>query len=107
MRGILLAFTLHFGRTSAGQANDPWFGTDKAQHFFISAFVESVTFSGLRATRLSRTGSLVGASIMTSAIGITKEIHDARSGGDPSAKDLMWDGAGIVAAGLLLGRTQP
>ncbi len=103
MRGLILAFTLHFG---SAPSSDPWFGTDKAQHFFMSAFVQSVSFSALRATKLSRTNSLVGATVVASAVGIGKEIYDAKYGGDPSLKDLTWDAAGIAAATLLLVHTQ-
>ena len=103
MRGLMLAFTLHFG---AAPSSDPWFGTDKAQHFFVSAFVQSVSFSALRSTRLSRTNSLIGATVAASAVGIGKEIFDAKHAGDPSLKDLTWDGAGIVAASLLLVHTE-
>jgi putative lipoprotein len=103
MRGLLIAFTLHFG---APAANDSWFGTDKAQHFFMSAFVQSVSFSALRATRLSRTNSLIGATLVASAVGIGKEVYDAKRGGDPSLKDLTWDAAGIAAATLILAHTE-
>ena len=41
MRGLVLVFGLHAG--------DHWFGADKFKHFFMSAFVESVTYSALRA----------------------------------------------------------
>jgi putative lipoprotein len=103
MRGLLVAFTLHFGSVPP---NDPWFGTDKAQHFFMSAFIQSVSFSALRATRLSRTNSLLAATLVSSAVGIGKEIYDAKHGGDPSLKDLTWDAAGIAAASLLLAHTE-
>ena len=44
MRGLVLIFGLHAG--------DHWFGTDKIKHFFLSAFVESVTYSALRASNV-------------------------------------------------------
>ena len=44
MRGLVLVFGLHAG--------DHWFGADKVKHFFMSAFVESVTYSALRASKV-------------------------------------------------------
>jgi putative lipoprotein len=103
MKGLLFAFSLHFGAPSS---NDPWFSADKAQHFFMSAFVQSASFSALRATRLSRANSLIGATVVASAVGIGKEIYDAKRAGDPSLKDLTWDAAGIAATSVLLAHTQ-
>jgi putative lipoprotein len=104
MRGVLLVFTLHFGNRNA---SDPWFGADKARHFFTSAFVQSASFSLLRETGIGRHAALVGATAVSSAAGIGKELYDKRFGGDPSLKDLAWDGAGIAAMTLVLRRTQP
>jgi uncharacterized protein YfiM (DUF2279 family) len=39
-------------------------------------------------------------------VSVGKELYDRRYGGDPSLKDLAWDGAGIVAASVLLRNTQ-
>jgi putative lipoprotein len=105
MRGLALLFTLHFGGEPAGR--DPWFSPDKAKHFFMSAFVQSASFSALRLAGASRTGSLVGASAASLSVGVGKELYDKKFGGDPSLKDLTWDGAGITAASLLLARTEP
>ena len=105
MRGFALLFTLHFGRGNEPAA-DRWVGTDKAEHFFMAAFVESASFSAVRFTKLSRSGSLVVATGVASAVSIGKEVYDATHHGDPSLKDLTWDGAGIAAAGVLLHRTE-
>ncbi len=103
MRAFALIFTLHFG--NGGVAADRWFGADKAKHFFMAAFVQSVTFSGFRTAGLGRNASLVGATITTAAVSVGKELYDARTGGDPSLKDLTWDAGGMLAAGVLLHRT--
>ena len=50
MRGLVLIFGLHAG--------DHWFGTDKIKHFFLSAFVESVTSSALRSSPRRRSRSV-------------------------------------------------
>lgn len=105
MRAFALILTLHLGDGGAGA--DRWFGADKAKHFFLAAFVQSVSFSGFRAAGLGRNASLIGATITTSAVSVGKELYDARTGGDPSLKDLTWDIGGMLAAGLLLHRTAP
>lgn len=75
---------------------------DKVKHFFLSAFVQSASYSALRLSGVEHDGALVTASAATVAVGIGKEVHDARSGGRFSAGDLAWDllGAGAAAAVL-------
>ena len=104
MRGFLLMFTLHFGQEHP--TGDKWFAPDKAKHFFMAAFVQSASFGGLRAVGVGRSGSLVGASAVSSGLSIGKEIRDGRSGGSASGKDLVWDVAGIIAASAVLNRTE-
>ncbi|MEP6495265.1 MAG: hypothetical protein ABJF01_21440 [bacterium] len=109
MRGMVLLFTLHFGGMHAGDEHsggDRWLSSDKTKHFFTAAFVQSISFTGLRTTGLSRTGSFIGASAITSVISVGKEIHDRSSGGAASVKDLTWDAAGLAAATALLRRTE-
>ena len=86
--------------------SDQWLAPDKAKHFFMAAFVQSGAFSGLRLAGIGRAGSLVGATAVASTVSVGKEVHDRCCGGDPSLKDLAWDGAGIVAASVLLRKTQ-
>jgi putative lipoprotein len=102
---LVLLFTLHVGREPT--STDPWFSRDKAKHFFMSAFIQSASFSALRATGAHKGASLVGATAVSLSIGVGKELYDRRFGGDPSFKDLTWDAAGIAAASLLLRRTEP
>ena len=103
MPTIALLFTLHFG---AAPSADRWIAPDKAKHFFTSAFLQSVSFSVLRSARVGKTGALIGATALTATVGVGKELYDARFGGDPSFRDLTADGAGIVAASLLLAHTE-
>jgi uncharacterized protein YfiM (DUF2279 family) len=105
MHGLMLVLTLHVGRDDH-PAGDRWFAVDKAKHFATSAFVQSVAFSGLRVVGVGRMGALVGATAVTSAVSVGKEVHDRRSGGHVSGKDLAWDAAGLLAASLLLHRTE-
>jgi len=104
MRGFVLLFTLHFGQEHP--VGDRWFAADKAKHFFTAALAQSMSFSALRAVGLSRNGALVGATVVTGAVSVGKELYDSKSGGDPSLKDLTWDAAGMAAASALLVHTE-
>jgi putative lipoprotein len=110
MRGLMLLFTLHFGGPIAEDdhaGGDRWLSSDKAKHFFTAAFVQSASYSALRFTGSSRTGSLVGAGVVAGAASVGKEIYDSRAGGSASVKDLTWDAAGMAAATALVRRTPP
>lgn len=104
MHGLVLVFALHFGPEHPG--GDSWFGADKAKHFFTAAFVQTLSFGGLRATGLSRSASIAGATLISSSVSVGKELHDRSSGGVVSFKDLTWDAAGIAGATALLRRTE-
>jgi uncharacterized protein YfiM (DUF2279 family) len=103
VRGFLLVFSLH--RSPAASAGDGWLSADKLQHFFSSAFVQSVSYGSLRGAGASHGTALAGASVATAAVGVGKEVYDARHRGDPSVRDLVWDAAGAGAVTLLLART--
>jgi len=104
MRALALLISLHFGDEHPG--GDRWFSPDKAKHFFMAAFVQSASFSALRSTGLKWNGSIAGATAMTAIVSIRKEVHDARTGGDASVKDLVWDAAGGAGASVLLHQTE-
>jgi uncharacterized protein YfiM (DUF2279 family) len=104
MRGFALVFSLHLGPQAT--PGDRWFSADKAQHFFTAAFVESLSFSAFRVTKLSRSRSLGAAAVTAGVVSVGKELYDWKYGGDPSLKDLTWDGAGMLTAGTLLRRTE-
>jgi uncharacterized protein YfiM (DUF2279 family) len=104
VRGFLLVFSLHFHDEHPG--GDRWFSSDKAKHFFTAAFVQSASYGGLRYLGVGRNSSLAGATAVSAAVGLGKEIHDARIGGKASSKDLTWDAAGMIAASALLRRTE-
>ena len=105
MRGLALLFALHFGDEHPG--GDRWFAPDKMKHFFMAAFVQSASFSGMRAAGMTKSSSLAGATVLTAGVSIGKEIHDRRSGGEFSVKDLMWDAAGMAAGAALSEHTRP
>jgi putative lipoprotein len=88
-------------------ARDPWFGTDKMKHFFLSALVQSLSYSVMQVTtKGSRSSLLLSASAASAAAGIGKEIHDSRVKGEFSVRDLVWDAAGVGTASLMLSHTR-
>ena len=102
MHRLWLVFTL----TAPPSGGDPWFAGDKLQHFFSSAFVQSISYASLRTTGLSHGTALAAASATTAVIGVGKEVHDRNAKGDFSLRDLTWDAAGAGAATVLLVRTR-
>ncbi len=102
MRGLLLVFSLH---GLPAPAPDGWITRDKAQHFFMSAFVQSVAYGSLRGSGVSHGSALVGATAATAAVGVGKELRDRRVKGEFSVRDLTWDAAGAGAMTLLLAHT--
>lgn len=103
MRGLALVVALHFG--GGPKRPDPWLSPDKAKHFFVSVFVESLSFSALRAMHASQRASLVGAAGVTAVVSVGREVYDYYHPGTPSLKDLTWDAAGIGAATIVLHQT--
>lgn len=81
---------------------DPWVGADKVKHFLMSAFVQSVVYSGARAAGLDSAPAQASAGAATLAIGVWKERRDAAQGKPFSVRDLSWDAAGMLAAAALL-----
>ncbi|MEP6904462.1 MAG: hypothetical protein ABI875_00185 [Gemmatimonadales bacterium] len=76
------------------------------KHFFMSAFIESMAFSGLQAAGAGRNSAFAGAVGATAAFGIGREIHDRKTKGLFSLGDLTWDAAGATSAWLVLRKTQ-
>jgi putative lipoprotein len=101
MRGLLLVFTL--GRAPE-HSGDSWFGPDKLQHFFTSAFVQSLGYGVLRRAGAENSPAIAGASVVTAIVGVGKEVRDRRTKGDFSVRDLAWDAAGAGSASVLLVR---
>ena len=85
---------------------DTFLGPDKVKHFFMSAFIESVGFSGMQTVGASRGLSLGAATAVTAAAGVGREIHDKITKNLFSFGDLTWDAIGTGAALLLISHTQ-
>ena len=102
--GLCLAVNIVFAQTAV--ARDSWFGIDKIKHFFLSAFIESVSYSALQAAHVKRRPALAGAIGVTAAFGIAREIQNKRTPGNWfSYRDLTWDAIGIAAAAPMLAHT--
>ncbi len=103
MRGLLLGFTL--GRAPEHRSGDRWLAPDQLQHFFTSAFVQSLSYGVLRRAGMDNGNALAGASVITLTAGVGKEVVDRRVRGEFSVRDLAWDVAGAGSASVLLART--
>ena len=103
--GLCLAVNLVCAQ--AAVVRDSWLSPDKIKHFFMSAFIESVTFSALQAARVNHRAALNGAIGVTMAVGVGREIHDKRTPGNIfSVRDLTWDAVGATAGAVLLSQTR-
>ena len=101
---LSLAANLVFAQTAV--VSDSWFGIDKIKHFFMSAFIESVSYSVLQAAHVKRRPALTTAIGVTAAFGVAREIHDKRTPGKWfSYQDLTWDALGIGAGAAMLTHT--
>jgi uncharacterized protein YfiM (DUF2279 family) len=87
-------------------AADAWFSPDKAKHFVIAGFTESVAFASLESAGASRNSSFTVAIAATAAVSILREVHDGRVKKQFSFRDLAWDMAGGLAAFLVLRHTE-
>jgi putative lipoprotein len=104
LAGLCLAVNVIYAQTAV--TRDSWFGIDKIKHFFISAFIESVSYSALQAARVDRRPAMAGAIGISAAFGVGRELHDKRTPGNHfSYRDLTWDAVGIGAGAVMLKRT--
>jgi putative lipoprotein len=100
-------FAINLIYAQAVPVHDSWFGADKIKHFFMSVFVESVTYSALQAARVNHRAALSGAIGVTMAVGVGREIHDKRTPGKWfSYQDLTWDAIGATAGAVMLAHTR-
>ena len=102
---LSLAVNLVYAQTAV--ARDSWFGIDKIKHFFMSAFIESVSYSALQAAHVNHRAALGGAIGVTMAFGVGRELHDKRTPGKWfSYQDLTWDALGATAGAVMLSQTR-
>jgi uncharacterized protein YfiM (DUF2279 family) len=104
---LSLSLAVNLVYAQAAVVRDSWFSPDKIKHFFMSAFIESVTYSALQAARVNHRTALGGAIGVTMAVGVGREIHDKRTPGNIfSVRDLTWDAVGATAGAVLLTQTR-
>ena len=87
--------TISPARRQSAPPRDRWFARDKVRHAGSTAAIQIMGIGLLRLAGASRGASIIGASIVTLGASVGKEIHDAKGGGDPSARDLVWDLVGL------------
>jgi len=85
---------------------DRWFAQDKLLHFTASFGGFNLAYGALRTAQLGREPAMVGAAAIAGAAGLWKEWRDRRRGGPFSARDLVWDGLGIVAGLVVAANTR-
>lgn len=85
---------------------DGWLGSDKIKHFVVSAVLQSFTYSAAQAAGVDRGDAMRISISVTAAAGIGREAYDGRVKGRFSVSDLVWDGAGIAGATLMLRHTR-
>lgn len=90
----------------AGPPADRWLSSDKVQHFFMGAFVQSASFSLLQAAGVDKAPALVAASGLSATAAFGKELRDRNGSGRPSVKDGVWTLAGAAAISPVLARTK-
>lgn len=86
---------------------DRWFARDKVRHFGSSAAIQLMGYGILTIVGVHRTQALVGAALVTTSAAIGKEVWDGRGHGTASARDLVWDGLGLVAGSGLVRIVDP
>lgn len=90
---------------SEARAPDPWLGADKAKHFLLAGFAQSVGYASLRISGAPHGGATIGAAGVTVSLATLKELRDRRAYGHFSLRDLVWSAAGASAAAALLSHT--
>ncbi|MEI6739190.1 MAG: hypothetical protein WCK74_02670 [Gemmatimonadaceae bacterium] len=80
---------------------DRWFAPDKAAHFMASATIHVAGYAALRTGHVPKAHATRTAAAAALLVGVGKELWDATGAGDPSWRDLAWDGLGVLAGVLL------
>lgn len=97
--GLLLATT--FAVSDVRAEDDPWTSRDKVIHYGISAGIAASGYVGGVLLFDKRAYALACGAALAVTAGVGKELVDLAGYGDPSWKDLAWDGLGMLS-GLAL-----
>ena len=94
-----------FQTESPAQASpDAWFGADKFKHFAMSYAITAFAFAGARSIFDSDASAGVALAAGATA-GLLKEFYDRSRGRPFSARDIVWDAAGIAVGFVMVRQT--
>lgn len=95
---LVLCLSLQQGGPQQQRPGDRWIAEDKWKHFFASFAATAMSAAAARAAGAdAETSALVGAGV-GAGFGVWKELRDrSLPGGAVSARDLVWDAAGVGA----------
>jgi uncharacterized protein YfiM (DUF2279 family) len=93
--GTSLAVWLNAAPASAA---DDWWGEDKLLHFGVSMLLASGGYAASSFVLEEPWQRALAGGAFSLSLGIAKESFDLAGHGDPSWKDLTWDGAGTLVA---------
>jgi putative lipoprotein len=88
---VASALLMAAARPARGADPDPWWGSDKALHFSLSAGIAAGGYAVAAQVTDDRRWRLVGGAGVAIAAGAGKEILDRYDGGDSSWRDFTWD----------------
>ena len=94
---VLCAVVASSSRSAHAADPDPWFGKDKALHFAATATIAAGGYTLGAFVFDARGHALIFGASLAFGVGIAKEALDLTGLGDPSWRDLTWDGIGTVA----------
>jgi putative lipoprotein len=107
MEFTLAFLVIPFGGGPSAPPRDSWFGIDKAKHFAVSAVLQGVGHSVLRANGYGFREAAWTAGAFTVTVGVGKEMWDASQGRIFSWKDLAADGAGGATGAVVMRQVNP
>lgn len=94
---VLFAVVASSPRSAQAADPDPWFGKDKALHFAATGTIAAGGYTIGAFLFDARGHALILGASLAFGVGIAKEALDLTGFGDPSWRDLAWDGIGTVA----------
>lgn len=77
------------------EPGDRWLAQDKIRHLGMSFAATGFAYGGAR-TVLDADAAFIAAAVTALALGVGKEVHDARAGRWFSFKDMVWNAAGVT-----------
>ena len=101
----LVAGSLSFGGPKRPSVGDRWLAKDKLLHLSVSAALQSVGHSVLRANGHEYRDAAWTAAGITMGVGLAKELWDRHDGRYVSWRDLTADAAGAGAGAILMRQT--